>query len=37
MESYKSLTLHGRSFSEWGGNSIAVSFPYKRCEYVDYA
>jgi len=36
MHRQKSLTLHRRSFSEWGSDHVIYSFPKKVCHYVGY-
>jgi len=36
LHDHKSLTLHWCSFSEWGGDHIAVCFAYKSSQYVGY-
>jgi len=37
MRSYQSLMLRWPSFSERGGDSVAVSFAYERCQYIGHA
>jgi len=37
LQDQKSLMLRGRLFSDLGSDYVAVSFAYKRCQYISDA